>query len=88
MLQLPFQPAYALTIHKVQALTIKHFVDGCLEGVFAHGQIYVLVSRVTDPDLFRAVGLPPQDLLEEVARALVAAGHDVDNVFSRAASVT
>ena len=36
MLQLPFQPAYALTIHKVQALTMKHTVHGCLEGVFAH----------------------------------------------------
>ena len=42
MLQLQVQPAYALVIHKVQALTIRHDVDGCLEGVFAHGQIYVL----------------------------------------------
>ena len=31
MLQLQLQPAYCLTNHKVQALTIRHTVDGCLE---------------------------------------------------------
>ena len=35
MLQLTIQPAYCLTIHKVQALTIRHDVNGCLEGMFA-----------------------------------------------------
>ncbi len=35
MLQLPIVPAYSLTIHKTQALSIKHEVAGCLEGVFA-----------------------------------------------------
>ena len=33
MLQLPLVPAYALTIHKTQALSIKHRVNGCLEAV-------------------------------------------------------
>ena len=33
MLQLCIVPSYALTIHKTQALSIKHFVIGCLEGV-------------------------------------------------------
>ena len=42
MLQLGFQPAYCSTIHKVQALTIRHNGHGCLEGVFALGQVYVL----------------------------------------------
>ena len=32
MLQLPLVPAYALTIHKTQALSIKHRVNGCLEA--------------------------------------------------------
>ena len=41
MLQLQVQPAYNLTNHKVQALTIRHQVDGCLEGIFAHGQVYI-----------------------------------------------
>ena len=61
MLQLAFQPAYCSTIHKVQALTIRYHVYGCLEGVFALGQVYVLWSRVTNPKLFQAVGIPPAD---------------------------
>ena len=40
--QLPLMPAYALTVHKTQALSIKHIVRGCIEGVFAQGQVYVL----------------------------------------------
>ena len=43
LLQLPVVPCYALTVHKTQALSIKHLVLGCLEGVFAPGQVYVLV---------------------------------------------
>ena len=39
--------AYALTIHKTQSLSIRHIVRGCVEGIFAIGQVYVLVSRVT-----------------------------------------
>ena len=34
-LQIPLVPCYALTIHKTQALSIRHIVRGCLEGVFA-----------------------------------------------------
>ena len=33
LLQLPLVPSYALTVHKTQALSIKHIVRGCLEGV-------------------------------------------------------
>ena len=60
MLQLTLQPAYALTIHKVQSLTIRDIVHGCLEGMFAHGQIYVLISRVVDPANFHAVVCRPK----------------------------
>ena len=72
MLQLPLAPAYALTVHKTQALSIKHLVIGCLEGVFAMGQVYVLASRCTDPQNFSLVGVPPKDLLHDVAAALEA----------------
>ena len=41
LLMIPIVPAYALTIHKVQALSIKHLVLGCVEGIFAQGQVYV-----------------------------------------------
>ena len=88
MLQLQLQPAYCLTNHKVQALTIRHTVDGCLEGVFAHGQVYVQVSRVVDPDRYAAVGLPPEDLLDEVAAAWAAYDWDVDDLLTQAAAVT
>ena len=88
MLQLQAQPAYSLTIHKVQSLTIKHTVRGCLEGVFAHGQIYVLISRVTDPKNFVAVGLPPEDLLDAVAEAWAAAGIDVNAQLEKAVQIT
>ena len=84
LLQLPLVPAYALTVHKTQALSIKHQVIGCLEGIFAHGQLYVLISRVTDPRNFHWIGLPPKDMLEDVASALIAKGIDVDEFFEKA----
>ena len=88
MLQLPICPAYSLTVHKTQALSIKHLVIGCLEGVFAMGQVYVLVSRCTDPANFLLCGVPPKDLLEDVAAALIARGIDVDKFLEDACSVT
>ena len=88
MLQLPVVPAYSLTIHKTQALSIKHIVAGCLEGVFALGQVYVLVSRVTDPRNFYLVGLPPRDLLEDIALAIARAGKDSEAFFKKNLSVT
>ena len=88
MLQLQIQPAYAAVIHKLQALTIPDRVLGCLEGVFAHGQIYVLWSRVTNPDMFSAIGLPPIDILDEVAQAWRDTGLDVEACLKAAAEVT
>ena len=52
------------------------------------GQVYVLVSRVTDPQNFVLVGVPPKDLLEDIAAALLARGVDVDKYFEDACSVT
>ena len=88
LLQLPLNPCYALTIHKTQALSIKHLVLGCLEGVFALGQVYVLFSRVTIPQNCQLVGIPPSDLIDDVAEALHVAGFNVDTCFKQAATVT
>ena len=43
LMQLCVVPAYALTVHKTQALSIKHLVLGALEGIFALGQVVVFV---------------------------------------------
>ena len=88
MLQPTVQPTYCLTIHNVQTLTLRHNVHGCLEGMFALGQLYVLWSRVTDPNLFHGVGLPPSDRLGDVARAWAATGLDVHACFAAAVKVS
>ena len=69
-------------------MSIKHLVIGCFEGVFALGQVHVLVSRVTDPQNFVIVGVSPKDLLEDIAAALLGRGVDVDKYFEDACSVT
>ena len=43
LMQLCVVPAYALTVHKTQALSIKHLVLGALGGIFALGQAAVFV---------------------------------------------
>ncbi len=48
----------------------------------------MLVSRVTDPQNFALVGIPPKDLLEDIAAALLARAVDVDKYFEDACSVT
>ena len=88
LLQLCVGPAYALCVHKVQALTFAHVSQGCLEGIFAAGQCYTQTSRATDPRKYHAIGLPPADLLDDVAAAVQAAKLNVDAFFHSACSVT
>ena len=52
------------------------------------GQVYVLVSRCTDPANFLLCGVPPRDILEDVAAALITRGIDVHKFFEDACSVT
>jgi len=86
--QVPLAPSYALTVHKVQSLSMADVVRGCLESVFAYGQLYVLISRVTDPENFQLIGLPPADLLDAVARAWQEAGMSTEECLQRAVGVT
>ena len=71
------------------------------------GQIYVLVSRCTQPDDFELIGgrseihmrivilavavprtgVPPFDLVEDVHKALRAAGWDPDEIFSLSTTI-
>ena len=48
----------------------------------------MLFSRVTDPENFMLVGMPPKDLIDVVATAWREAGLDVNECFRRATRVT
>lgn len=43
--QFPLKLAWAITIHKSQGLTFKNLVIDLERGTFAHGQLYVALSR-------------------------------------------
>ena len=59
-----------------------------MEGVFAAGSLYVLISRVTDPGNLELIGLPPADLLDDVAEELLRRGIDVNAFFKAACTIT
>ena len=46
------------------------------------------MSRVTDPKNFSLVGIPPRDLIEDLAQELLRQGIDVDAFFEKACQVT
>ena len=48
--QLPFKPAWAVTIHKSQGKTLERAVVSLGRGTFADGQLYVALSRCTSLD--------------------------------------
>ena len=52
------------------------------------GQVYVLFSRVTDPRHLELIGMPPEDILEDVCRAWERDGQDVVECLRRATTVT
>ncbi len=52
------------------------------------GQLYVLISRVTGPNNFNLIGIPPRDLLEDVAEALMRERLDVEEYFNKMCAVT
>ncbi len=49
-LQYPVRPAFAVTIHKSQGKTFEKAVIDVGHGTFAHGQMYVALSRCTTLD--------------------------------------
>jgi hypothetical protein len=56
---LPLKPAYALTVHACQGLTLDSTLQCKLGDYFLrrlHGALYVILSRVKSPSLLRFVG--------------------------------
>jgi ATP-dependent DNA helicase PIF1 len=43
--QLPLQNAFALTIHKVQGLSMPSITVALNDGIFCNGQAYTAISR-------------------------------------------
>ncbi len=62
--QFPLMPAWAVTIHKSQGRTIERIVVDFGRGAFAHGQVYVALSRCRDIEGLRFERpLRPSDIL-------------------------
>ena len=56
--------------------------------MFAQGQVYVLISRCTDPKNFELVGIPPADCLMDVVAAWTKAGLDAVEILRKSTELT
>lgn len=45
--QIPLKIAFALTIHRVQGMTLKYIITDIGQSIFANGQAYTVLSRVS-----------------------------------------
>ena len=62
--QFPLNLGYAMTIHKAQGKTLDAVVVDISRGAFAHGQVYVALSRTRrSTDMHIAAPLRPRDVI-------------------------
>jgi len=64
--QFPMLPAYCITIHKSQAATLDFVVIDLRSGVFDHGQLYVAMSRVRNPQNLCLLLRPDQEYIRNI----------------------
>lgn len=57
--QIPLRPAYAITIHKSQGMTIDGELYIDCSGIRSEGQFYVALSRIKNPDKLKLVNFEP-----------------------------
>jgi ATP-dependent DNA helicase PIF1 len=62
MKQIPLIPAYALTIHKSQGMTLDAAVIDC-KNIFACGQLYVALSRVRSLENLKVINFHPKQII-------------------------
>ena len=63
-IQFPLQLGYALTIHKAQGKTLDRVIVDIDRGAFAHGQLYVALSRTRKKaDMLIKHGLSEDDII-------------------------
>ncbi|XP_071688101.1 uncharacterized protein [Rutidosis leptorrhynchoides] len=60
-IQFPVRPCYAMTINKSQGQSLKFVGLYLPKPVFSHGQLYVSLSRVTDPSGLKIVMVDDTD---------------------------
>ena len=68
-LQFPVVPCFAITAHKAQGQTLDRVGVALNENVFTHGQLYVILSRVRDPNnikILRPVDKETREINSEV----------------------
>ena len=59
--QFPVRVAYAMSINKSQGQTLKNVGLFLPRAVFSHGQLYVALSRVGDPDFIKVLVLDTKE---------------------------
>jgi hypothetical protein len=69
--QFPLCPAYAMSVNKSQGQTLKRVGVLLKTDVFAHGQLYVALSRVSDCQNLLVVKLRGQDKVVNVVHRLI-----------------
>ena len=65
--QVQLIPAYALTVHKGQGLTLSMTFLG-LDDIFGFGLAYTMYTRSRFAENMCNVGVPPKDILEALLR--------------------